>query len=39
MKFFWKNSDVKELTELEILNPVVGCSEGALKGCAAGIQT
>ena len=33
-----KNSDVKELTELEILNLIVGCSEGTLRGCAAGVQ-
>ena len=33
-----KNSDVKKLTELEILNLIVGCSEGTLRGCAAGVQ-
>ena len=33
-----KNSEVKELTELKILNLIVGCSEDTLRGCAANVQ-
>ena len=35
---FSKKLDVKKLTELQFLNPIVGCFQGTFRGCKYGVQ-
>ena len=37
MIFFQKHLRYKKLTELEFLNPIVGCCQGTFRGCKSGV--